>query len=208
MKNMKRLLDFLFSLGARLSQDDVELIRDLVEINPGQMSVQEYSRIAKAVLGQPGCQLLVYGVGRDSNLWSMLVERVQGRVVFLEDNDEWIGFARDANVDIEIIKVKYNSLMRDWDRHLMAEDQSKLLLDLPHWVHEVDWDVIVVDGPKGGSFSHPGRMKSIYTASVLANSNTHVFVHDCDRVVEQMFCEKFLRPGRSLRETGKLYQFS
>jgi 23S rRNA G2069 N7-methylase RlmK/C1962 C5-methylase RlmI len=66
------------------------------------------------------------------------------------------------------------------------------------------WDVIVIDGPAGHDNHEkytgreaPGRMKSIYMASKLVAPGGFVFVHDCDRLVEQQYAARYLGNERA-----------
>jgi uncharacterized protein (TIGR01627 family) len=72
-----------------------------------------------------------------------------------------------------------------------------------------NWDVIFVDAPPGGSRRRSGRMKSIYTAAVLARRSTDVdvLVHDCHREVEQAYSERFLGPERLRSQVMTLRHF-
>ncbi|GFS33881.1 hypothetical protein Acr_00g0031060 [Actinidia rufa] len=64
-------------------------------------------------------------------------------------------------------------------------------------VYDTEWDLIMIDAPKGYFAEAPGRMAAIYSASVMARNRkksgvTHIFLHDVDRRVEKMFAEEFL----------------
>jgi len=61
----------------------------------------------------------------------------------------------------------------------------------------------VVDGPAGYDNCEeytgreaPGRMKSIYMASKLVAQGGAVFVHDCERLAEQQYAERYLGSHR------------
>ncbi|KAE8705206.1 palmitoyl-acyl carrier protein thioesterase [Hibiscus syriacus] len=60
---------------------------------------------------------------------------------------------------------------------LSQQSICKLALrTLPKEVYQIKWDVVVVDGPIGNAPDAPGRMSTIYTASMLARAGktTHV----------------------------------
>lgn len=44
-------------------------ISKLVKNNPKQLTIREYSYIVKTVVEKKGCNMLIFGVGRDSELW-------------------------------------------------------------------------------------------------------------------------------------------
>ena len=46
-----------------------ERIRSLVESNPGQASEAEYTLVHDVIAQHAPCNVLVFGVGRDSSLW-------------------------------------------------------------------------------------------------------------------------------------------
>ena len=68
-------------------------------------------------------------------------------------------------------------------------------MKLPKEIAQNKWDIIFVDAPEGWSDEKPGRMKSIYTAAKLASLSKDciVFVHDCDRKVEDVYSNRFLK---------------
>ena len=159
-----------------------ERIRALVESNPGQASEAEYSLVHGVLCGRAPCNLLVFGVGRDSSLWMDVNDG--GRTVFVEDVREWAEYAREHVEGISVVDVRYWTLRVMW--HLLRFIPSLLYMrSLPADVLDAQWDVILVDAPRGTRWYRRGRMMSIYTASVLAKrSRGVVFVHDCHRFTE------------------------
>jgi glucuronoxylan 4-O-methyltransferase len=172
-------------------------IRSLVESNPGQGTFEEYAYILDAILAKGPCNLLIFGVGRDSHLWQRANEG--GRTVFVEHEAEWIAETRRRLPGVEVIEVKYWTRRWQWPLLIGLDrvglDRLLSMRDLPESVMNQRWDVIFVDSPQGGHDQRPGRMQSIYTASVLARKSAPVdfLAHDCNRKVEAMFCDRFLR---------------
>lgn len=153
----------------------------------------------------PG-NVLVFGVGRDSRLW--IDANAGGNTVFVEHESGWIAHAREAVPGIVVHQVRYGTRRSQWRRLLRRHDRL-FMEDLPNSVLSTDWDVIFVDSPQGGSRRGPGRMKSIYTSAVLARRSTDVdvLVHDCHRVVEGTYSDRFLGPERLVRQVGSLRRF-
>ncbi len=77
-------------------------------------------------------------------------------------------------------------------------------MDLDNEIRSTRWDVILVDAPRGFDDECPGRMKSIYEASRLIKSGGHVFVHDCERVVEREYTDKYFLEGNLVEEVEEI----
>jgi len=156
------------------------LVEKMEKSNHGQMTTDEYRYIAK-FLGNKN--FLVFGTGHDTPMWRYANR--SGKTVFLESNSKWI----DPN-DADVIQVSYTT-KRVHHVKLLEEYHNgifdNLQMDLPKEVVNTKWDCIFVDAPVGTTDKKPGRMQSIFTASVLSNSETEVFVHDVDRPVEDIY---------------------
>lgn len=142
------------------------------------------------------CRLLVFGLGNDSVFW-MRVNR-GGETLFLEDNEFWLKRIQQRTPGLEACLVEYNTKRRDWKMLLKSPDS--LEMTLPEETNTEKWDVVVVDGPAGYDDNTSGRMKSIYNASKLVKAGGDVFVHDCNREVEDAYCREFLGPDNLTTE--------
>lgn len=163
-----------------------------------QMTEEEYRYIA-SYLGSKNT--LIFGTGYDSDLWRQANNH--GNTIFLEDNDKWISHEND------VYKVTYKTVLSDAEillsNYKKTMNDNLLLLDLPQFVKDTKWDIIVVDAPAGNKLHLPGRMQSIFTAKKLSNKNTNIFVHDCDRKVEDLYTTEFL--GKPKKQLTKLRHF-
>lgn len=106
---------------------------------------------------------------------------------------------------LAIDAITYGIVLRDWK--VLIKQQDVLSEGIPEIVLGVAWDVILVDAPRGHSDDNPGRMKSIYHASILARTGTDVFVHDCNREVEAVYFDQFLRMERLQGSVGRLRHY-
>ena len=157
-----------------------EIIADLMQkVGSYQMTEDEYRYVASLMSG--GKNVLVFGTGHDSNLWRAANEG--GRTLFLENDPDWI-------TSSDVVQVSYSTRLGDADA-LLAEYAAGIFdglqMTLPDEVTRSKWDVIFVDSPTGYAPHTPGRMQSIYAASILAHQETDVLVHDCDRRVEDLY---------------------
>lgn len=178
---------------------EVSIKRQMELTKNKQMTEEEYRYIASH-LGSKN--VLVFGTGHDSDLWRLANNN--GKTIFLEHNKKWI-----KQNDDDVYKVNYGTKLKEADRLLdkyrSTKDFEMLKLELPEFVWNINWDIIVVDAPTGVKDGHPGRMKSIFTASLLSKKDTDVFVHDCDRRVEDLYTREFF--GNSFRQLTKLRHF-
>jgi len=164
--------------------------------NSIQLSVKELKEVC-SILHQYNCSnMLVFGLGNDSTFWRLMNKR--GRTVFIEDNPWWKAEALKYDKYLEIILTTYNTSISQW-KELIAQPQL-LELELPLEISEHKWNIILVDAPTGYDSQSTGRMKSIYMSSVLISSPGHIFVHDCNREVEQEYCDHYLKNTRLIKE--------
>lgn len=184
-----------------------EDLEHLVDINPGQGTFAEYRHLRDTIRQAAPCNLLIFGVGKDSSLW--VDENASGHTVFVEHEPEWIRMTREQLGDsVPIHQVTYPTRRTQW-KNLLHRGDKLFMTDLPNSVLSTNWDVIYVDSPQGGSRKRPGRMMSIYTAGVLARRSTdvRVLVHDCERTVERVYSDTYLGPERMVLQVERLRDY-
>ncbi|NEN93490.1 MAG: TIGR01627 domain-containing protein, partial [Okeania sp. SIO3H1] len=152
-----------------------------------------------------------FGVGKDSLLW-LGVNR-GGKTLFLEDDKDWLNQVKvGCENSIEAYLVEYGTRVYLWKSLLEEYSQGNdcLLMVLPEKVLLTKWDFILVDAPAGYSEEKPGRMKSIYMAAKLAmeSGNTDIFIHDCDREVENIYSDYFFDKGYLINQVHQLKHYS
>ncbi|KAL3526805.1 hypothetical protein ACH5RR_011461 [Cinchona calisaya] len=182
--------------------------------NSDHMSLTDIKQISDVLQKcRNPCNFLVFGLTPETLLWKALNHN--GRTVFIDENRYYAAYIEEKYPEIEAYDVQYTTKITEAKELIAAVKEQvfndcrpvqnllfsecKLgLNDLPNQFYEVDWDVILVDGPRGYWPEAPGRMSAIFTAGVLArsknggNSKTHIFVHDFNQKVDRATSDEFL----------------
>jgi lipopolysaccharide biosynthesis glycosyltransferase len=155
-----------------------------------QLSTTQIEAIAGAILSrQPGCNLLVFGCGHDSALWNTL--NAEGYTLFIEGSPEWAQRAREADSSLRIESVDFSGISVESSlKNPMALLSS---VEVPAFMKERTWDVIIIDGPQGHKARAPGRALPILWSAAVRTPSTHVFVDDYERELEQTYADLLLR---------------
>ncbi|XP_075633566.1 glucuronoxylan 4-O-methyltransferase 1 [Castanea sativa] len=189
-----------------------------------QQTPKEISVSARVLEKKSPCNFLVFGLGHDSLMWSVL--NYGGRTIFLEEDEAWIQQIRRRFPMLESYHVTYDSKVNQANNLMevgrgpectaLSDPRYSMcqlaLKGLPSEVHETKWDLIMVDAPTGYYEEAPGRMSAIYTAGMMARNRedgeTDVFVHDVNREVEDKFSKAFLCEGYMKKQVGRIRHFT
>lgn len=189
-----------------------------------QQTFAEISVSLRVLQRRCPCNFLVFGLGHDSLMWAALNHG--GRTVFLEEDRAWIEQITGKAPSLQAYHVTYDTSVHQADKLLeaAARDDCRAVIDprfsrcelshkgFPNEVYDVEWDLIMVDAPTGYHENAPGRMTAIYTAGLMARNResgeTHVFVHDVDRDVEDKFSKGLLCDGYLTEQEGRLRHFT
>ncbi|MEA5526343.1 hypothetical protein [Nodularia spumigena] len=182
----------------------IEIMRKTNQID---LSKDEMKAIADEVRHRNFCNFLVFGLGNDSIFWHRL--NSGGKTVFLEESEWWLKKVQEKQSALLAYIVNYDTNRTQW-RDLLHSPEQLEIQNLPPEITQQNWNVILVDAPTGSSDSCPGRMKSIFLAYQLIAPGGSIFVHDCDREIEQTYCDQFLGKHQLLDsycQVGKLRHY-
>lgn len=192
-----------------------------------QQSFDEISISFKVLKTIAPCNFLVFGLGHDSLMWASF--NPGGVTLFLEEDPKWVRSVIKDAPDLKAVTVKYRTHLSQADdlmntyrsepecapskSYIRGNTRCKLALTgLPDVVYDKEWDIIMIDAPRGYFAEAPGRMGAIYSAAVMARNRkkagvTHVFLHDVDRKVEKAYAEEFLCRKNLKDGAGRLWHF-
>ncbi|KAK7395913.1 hypothetical protein VNO78_16517 [Psophocarpus tetragonolobus] len=194
-----------------------------------QQSKGEIRRSLEILQSIAPCNFLVFGLGHDSLMWDSFNPR--GTTLFLEEDPKWTLSAIKRFPVLRAHTVRYTTRLTDARSLLSSYKQDCLSANLPtshplksNWrcklalsqlpnnVYDRDWDVIMIDGPRGYFDEAPGRMAVIYSVAMMARGRrksgvTHVFLHDIDREVEKEYAKEFLCMKFRVGGIRKLWHF-
>ncbi|XP_018459237.2 probable methyltransferase At1g27930 [Raphanus sativus] len=193
-----------------------------------QQTFAEISISLEVLKDRLPCNFLVFGLGRDSLMWASL--NPGGTTVFMEEDPEWIEAVLKDAPSLRAHHVQYRTQLSQADRLLKTyrsepkclpanafpiRDNEKCplaLTSLPDEFYDTEWDLIMVDAPKGYFATAPGRMAAIFSSAVMARNRkgagtTHVFLHDVDRKVEKAYANEFLCEKYRVKSAGRLWHF-
>ncbi|KAL8218839.1 hypothetical protein R6Q57_022212 [Mikania cordata] len=192
-----------------------------------QQSFSEISVSFEVLRSIGPCNFLVFGLGHDSLMWASL--NAQGKTLFLEEDPTWVQTVLKDAPELNAAVVKYRTKLSEADElmqtyksepecapaksYIKGNDRCRLALtSLPNEVYDTEWDMIMVDAPRGYFAEAPGRMAAIYSATVMARNRkksgvTHVFLHDVNRKVERDYANEFLCQKYRKHSVGRLWHF-
>lgn len=173
------------------------------------------------------CNFLVFGLGYDSLMWNSFNPR--GTTLFLEEDPKWVQSVLKDAPALNAHAVQYRTQLSEADALLSSYKKEPLcspskaflrgnvgcklaLTGLPDEVYDQQWDIIMIDAPRGYFPQAPGRMAAIFSAAVMARQRrgsgvTHVYLHDVNRRVEKAFAEEFLCRKYLKDAVGRIWHF-
>lgn len=191
------------------------------QASSSSLTEKETQFILKLFSQRAPCNALVFG---NAHQYSSIASLNAGGVtIFLEDDLDNTSTLKPAANNTQVHKIMYDTkaskayqVLKDarGNPECLPNHASKcndlLLSNLPQEVYDTMWDVVMVDGPSGDTPDSPGRMASIYTASILArrgNNTSHVVIHDVDRMIEKWFSWEFLCEENLVSSKGRFWHF-
>jgi uncharacterized protein (TIGR01627 family) len=132
-----------------------------------QQSPAEIAESLTVLRKRAPCNFLVFGLGHDSMMWYAL--NAGGVTVFLEEDPSWYKTVLKKTPFLKAYHIEYRTHLSEADDLLLGWKQEEMcapenaylkgnrrcrlaLENLPNVVYEKEWDVIMIDAPKGYYF--------------------------------------------------------
>ncbi|KAF5732219.1 glucuronoxylan 4-O-methyltransferase 1 [Tripterygium wilfordii] len=195
----------------------------ITSVSSATLTKKEFQLIQNLISRKAPCNLLIFGFSTQYLTLSSI--NLGGKTIILEDDLNKISKIKTKFNSTRIYKVDHKAPAKEAYKLLkiarhdpacaprsvkLQESTCELALkNLPREVYDIQWDLVVVDGPEGNTPEAPGRMAAIYTASMMARAGntTTVLVHDVNRMVEKWFSWEFLCDDNLASSKGKLWEF-
>lgn len=210
------------------TQTQLAILHYAASMEVPQQSVTELRATFDVIRTLAPCNFLVFGLGHESFMWATL--NLRGTTIFLEQDARLVHKILARAPALRVETVTYHTRLYEADHllttykherncmpphvRLKGNVRCKLALaELPDYVYNKEWDVIMIDGPSGYFAEAPGRMGTVFTAAVMARERkaegvTHVILHDVNRKVERLYAEEFLCKKNLVKAVGKLWHFA
>lgn len=145
--------------------------------------------------------VLVFGLGTDAIAWESLV--APGNLAIIENDQAWI---RKIQPWLRHAHLVYC----DYDTEVTSDEILRGLESCPDYprlklgaTNVKSWDIVVVDGPRGGSLGDPGRFQSIAEAARLVKTSGVVVVDDWSRPIERLETSKHFSEPPVMVQLGR-----
>nr|GEX09899.1 probable methyltransferase At1g27930 [Tanacetum cinerariifolium] len=150
-----------------------------------QQTLNEISISFNVLKSISPCNFLVFGLGHDSLMWASF--NPEGPTLFLEEDPKWVNIVLKDAPDLNAVHVKYRTQLKEADdllksyksepecaptkSYIRGNHKCKLALTgLPDVVYDKEWDMIMIDAPKGYYPEAPGVMAiEIIKLSMVTN---------------------------------------
>ncbi len=141
-----------------------------------EWSGEQLRRMSALIKALSPCRLLVFGCSKESALWATL--NVNGTTAFVDDRP--LTRLKLPSDNCRLIATTYHSRRGEWLRE-PVEPPEEL---------RGEWDIVLVDGPRGDRWQSPGREVPILWTSQISPRITAV--HDWDRPWERAVCDRHM----------------
>ena len=132
-------------------------------------------------------KFLVFGLS-DSKMWY----HKNKNTYFVEDNEAFIKLNKN---DIPLTNIiHYNYKTTSVANSQTLSDEEIMQTTIPCVLLELaPFDIILIDGPEGGSPTKPGRLLPCYWTKWLSKPGTIIYLDDCHRSLENFCIDKYFK---------------